>query len=145
MATDTQRPVPELRQTSARLNDKQGWPSPRGATAANDRAPIAITSRASSEFLSLSRQQKKQGWGLRVSMVGVGCSGYAYSIEFQKRPSRGDRVISTRGLRVFLESKSLRYLEGAVIDYEERERGFRVFNPNAERPSGNGGRLQLED
>jgi len=79
--------------------------------------------------------------GLRVGVQGGGCSGLSYVVRYEQRPPReSDNVFEKEGARVFIDPKSLKYLEGMVLDYHESlmERGFRFDNPNAAKSCGCG-------
>jgi iron-sulfur cluster assembly protein len=78
--------------------------------------------------------------GLRMGITGGGCSGLSYSIRFDKEPRENDRVYEFSGLRVFVDPKSLVYLNGVTLDYEETliRQGFNFINPNSKRSCGCG-------
>ena len=75
---------------------------------------------------------------LRVGIRGGGCSGFAYSIEFEDKPPRsGDRVLEfveegKSTVRVFCDKKSILYLGGSVLDWEKTLmfQGFKFKNPH---------------
>lgn len=72
--------------------------------------------------------------GLRLGIKGGGCSGYYYVYDFAKkiRPSK-DLVFDFDGLTVVIDNRSLEYLKGAVLDWEQglMSYGFKWKNPNA--------------
>ncbi len=78
--------------------------------------------------------------GLRLGVKGGGCSGLSYAISFDARPRPQDRVFEFDGVRVFVDPKSLVYLRGITLDYEETliRQGFTFSNPNATRSCGCG-------
>jgi iron-sulfur cluster assembly protein len=57
--------------------------------------------------------------GLRLGVMGGGCSGLSYSIKFDTRPRERDRIYEFDGVRVFVDPKSFLYLHGMTLDYEE--------------------------
>src|SRR3984957_7300023 len=57
--------------------------------------------------------------GLRLGVMGGGCSGLSYSIKFDTRPRERDRIYDFDGVRVFVDPKSFLYLHGMTLDYEE--------------------------
>lgn len=70
---------------------------------------------------------------LRIGIRGGGCSGYSYVLEFSDEPPRErDRVFEFDGLRVFVDPKSLLYLSGTVVDWEQTlmYQGFKFKNPH---------------
>jgi iron-sulfur cluster assembly protein len=78
--------------------------------------------------------------GLRIGVMGGGCSGLSYSINFDSRPRERDRIYEFDGVRVFVDPKSFLYLHGMTLDYEETlmRQGFNFINPNASRSCGCG-------
>jgi iron-sulfur cluster assembly protein len=78
--------------------------------------------------------------GLRLGVMGGGCSGLSYSIKFDTRPRERDRIYDFDGVRVFVDPKSFLYLHGMTLDYEETlmRQGFNFINPNSSRSCGCG-------
>jgi iron-sulfur cluster assembly protein len=78
--------------------------------------------------------------GLRLGVMGGGCSGLSYSIKFDSQPRERDRVYNFDGVRVFVDPKSFLYLHGMTLDYEETlmRQGFNFINPNSSRSCGCG-------
>jgi iron-sulfur cluster assembly protein len=79
--------------------------------------------------------------GLRLGILGGGCSGLSYSIRFDTQPRERDRVFTYDGdVRVFIDPKSFIYLNGMVLDYEETlmRQGFNFINPNSKKSCGCG-------
>jgi len=78
--------------------------------------------------------------GLRLGVMGGGCSGLSYSIRFDTRPRERDRIYEFDGVRVFIDPKSFVYLHGMTLDYEETlmRQGFNFINPNSSRSCGCG-------
>ena len=78
--------------------------------------------------------------GLRLGVMGGGCSGLSYSIKFDTRPRERDRIYEFDGVRVFVDPKSFLYLHGMTLDYEETlmRQGFNFVNPNSKRSCGCG-------
>lgn len=78
--------------------------------------------------------------GLRLGVLGGGCSGLSYSIKFDSHPRERDRVFDFDGVRVFVDPKSFVYLHGMTLDYEETlmRQGFNFINPNSSRSCGCG-------
>jgi iron-sulfur cluster assembly protein len=81
----------------------------------------------------------KEG-GLRLGVMGGGCSGLSYSIKFDTQPRERDRIFEFDGVRVFVDPKSFLYLHGMTLDYEETlmRQGFNFINPNSTRSCGCG-------
>jgi iron-sulfur cluster assembly protein len=78
--------------------------------------------------------------GLRLGVLGGGCSGLSYSIKFDTQPRERDRIYEFDGVRVFVDPKSFLYLHGMTLDYEETlmRQGFNFINPNSSRSCGCG-------
>ena len=77
--------------------------------------------------------------GMRIGVVGGGCSGFQYSLKFDTRQD-GDRVTDFGGVLVFVDEISLPYIAGTTLDYVEglHGAGFRFDNPRASRTCGCG-------
>ena len=78
--------------------------------------------------------------GLRLGIQGGGCSGLSYNVRFDSQPRERDRVYNFEDVRVFVDPKSLVYLKGTVLDYEETliRQGFNFNNPNSTKSCGCG-------
>jgi iron-sulfur cluster assembly protein len=78
--------------------------------------------------------------GLRLGVMGGGCSGLSYSIKFDTQPRERDRIYNFDGVRVFVDPKSFLYLHGMTLDYEETlmRQGFNFINPNSKHSCGCG-------
>ncbi|VEG13186.1 iron-sulfur cluster assembly protein IscA [Moraxella cuniculi] len=92
---------------------------------------ISLTSRAAQhvkEFL----QNRGSGEGIRVGVRTAGCSGLAYVLEFVDEPDSSDERFVSEGVSVFVDPKSLVYLNGLQMDYvtEGLNSGFKFSNPN---------------
>ena len=82
---------------------------------------------------------EKPGMGLRVKVVGGGCSGLQYRMELDG-PRERDKVFERDGAQLIVDKKSFLYLNGSELDYSEElmSSGFKVVNPNAKRTCGCG-------
>lgn len=112
----------------------------------SDAMPITVTPRALEMGKQKLREADEPGMtAIRVGIKGGGCSGLSYHFEFAKQPRPGrDRVLELDGLTLFVDEKSLKYLEGAVLDWNDGlvEYGFRWKNPNAAKDCGCGTSFQ---
>ena len=81
----------------------------------------------------------KPGAGLRVKVVGGGCSGLQYHMEIDAEKDR-DKIFERDGARLIVDRKSFLYLNGSELDYAEElmSSGFKLVNPNAKRTCGCG-------
>jgi iron-sulfur cluster assembly protein len=101
---------------------------------------IQITPRAIEKVKEILSGQQPQPAGLRIAVVGGGCSGFNYSMAFESSPNVLDKTYSFDGLKVFVDQASLLYLEGASVDYVEtlEGAGFKFDNPNVRSTCGCG-------
>jgi iron-sulfur cluster assembly protein len=83
--------------------------------------------------------------GLRISVVGGGCSGFSYSMAFENQPNMLDKSYQYDGLKVFIDQASLLYLDGAEVDYVEslEGAGFKFNNPQVKSTCGCGSSFQV--
>ncbi len=88
----------------------------------------------------LVEQQKTPDGGLRILVKGGGCSGLSYAMEWAQRSTEKDRVFERDGARVFIDSKSLLYLGGSELSFEQglMSTGFKISNPNVKASCGCG-------
>jgi iron-sulfur cluster assembly protein len=102
---------------------------------------IDLSDRAVAEIKRILVDQKiPDGAGLRIGVKGGGCSGFSYTLGFEPQARPGDQVFEAEGVRVFCDPKSLLYLAGTRLDFEESlmGRGFKFVNPNAKHTCGCG-------
>ena len=78
--------------------------------------------------------------GLRLGILGGGCSGLSYQFKFEVKPRERDNVFEFDGVKIFIDPKSLIYLRGLTLDYQESlmQSGFAFDNPNASKSCGCG-------
>jgi iron-sulfur cluster assembly protein len=102
-------------------------------------AGVSVTERAAARIKQLQAAENKESQGLRLKVVGGGCSGLQYKMDLdQQKP--GDRVFEKDGAKVLVDMKSLLYLNGTELDYKEElmQSGFVFQNPNVKRSCGCG-------
>ncbi len=106
----------------------------------SEETPIHLTASAVEAVKNAIKQEGEEGDGLRVSVVGGGCSGYQYNLDFEKEPRDDDTVLDFDGVRIFIDSVSAGYLMGTTIDFVSglQGTGFKFNNPNAKRTCGCG-------
>lgn len=99
-----------------------------------DLPPVTLTSKAV-EMVKKTREQEgmDDSWGLRIGVMGGGCSGFQYALDFEQEARETDVVQEVDGLRVFVDPVSSRYLEGVTVDYVfgMQGAGFKFENPRA--------------
>ncbi len=102
-------------------------------------AAVSITDRAAERIREIVTAENREGQGLRLKVVGGGCSGLQYKVDFDTEKA-GDRVFEKEGAKVLVDMKSLLYLAGTELDYKEglMESGFVFQNPNVKRACGCG-------
>jgi iron-sulfur cluster assembly accessory protein len=78
--------------------------------------------------------------GLRIGVVGGGCSGFQYSMSFENQSGMMDKVFNFDGLKVFVDATSVMYLNGCKVDYVEtlEAAGFKFENPQVKSTCGCG-------
>ena len=102
--------------------------------------PIELTTKAVEKVKEILGRQEPQPQGLRVSVVGGGCSGFSYQMNFENESNGIDKVFEFDGVKVFVDQASLMYLNGTKIDYIEtlEGAGFKFDNPNVKTTCGCG-------
>jgi iron-sulfur cluster assembly protein len=102
-------------------------------------AAMTVSDRAAEKIKHLLTAEKREGQGLRLKVVGGGCSGLQYKMEFDTEKP-GDRVFEKDGAKVLVDMKSLLYLNGTELDYRDElmQAGFVFQNPNVKRSCGCG-------
>jgi iron-sulfur cluster assembly accessory protein len=115
------------------LDDEQAIRAPEGVA-------LLLTDVAVEKVKEVIARQGVTEGGLRVSVVGGGCSGFQYSLSLDESPREDDTVIEQNGVKLFLDPISQQYVYGTVIDYVNglHGAGFKFVNPNAERTCGCG-------
>lgn len=102
--------------------------------------PVTLTPEAIKKVREIMATQDPIPAGLRLGVVGGGCSGFQYSMSFENQSGMMDKVLNFDGLKVFVDSTSLMYLGGCVVDYVEtlEAAGFKFENPNVKSTCGCG-------
>ncbi len=101
---------------------------------------VTLTETAVSKVKEIVEQQSPRPAGLRIAVVGGGCSGFSYSMAFDNNANGTDKVLDYDGLKVFIDQASLLYLDGTEVDYVEtlEGSGFKFQNPNVKTTCGCG-------
>ena len=102
-------------------------------------AGITLTDNAVQKILALIANDQGNEKGLRVKVVGGGCSGLSYKMDLDQKRD-GDRVFERDGARIIIDRKSYLYLNGTELDYADdlMHAGFNLRNPNVKRSCGCG-------
>ena len=95
------------------------------------KAPLMLTPQAIAKVREIMATQDPLPAGLRIGVVGGGCSGFQYSMAFENQSGMMDKVFSFDDLKVFVDATSLMYLNGCTVDYVEtlEAAGFKFENP----------------
>jgi iron-sulfur cluster assembly accessory protein len=102
---------------------------------------VAFTPKAVEMVLAAIEQEGLAGHGIRVGVAGGGCSGFQYTMDFEKESRDGDVVLEqTGGLKLYVDPMSSMYLQGVTVDYVQglQGAGFKFLNPNAKNTCGCG-------
>lgn len=110
-------------------------------------APISITDTAAIEVKGLIEQQERDDLYLRIYVAGGGCSGLQYGMALDENVEDGDQTFRVSEIPVVIDSTSLRYLQGSVVDYITTDMGggFKIENPNAVKSCGCGSSFSTDD
>lgn len=100
---------------------------------------ITVTEKAAERVRNFLDNRGK-GRGLRLAVKTTGCSGMAYVIEFVDDINETDSVFESQGVKIFVDPKSMIYLDGTEVDYtkEGLNEGFKFNNPNVKATCGCG-------
>ena len=103
-------------------------------------SPVQLTEKAVQMIKDTMERENLAGSGLRVAVVGGGCSGFQYSLDLEKEAKAGDLHFEFEGIPMFIDPMSLQYLKGTAVDYVETAyaSGFSFSNPQAKSTCGCG-------
>ena len=101
---------------------------------------IQVTPKAVEKIRQAFTREGLSGGGLRLGVLGGGCSGLSYQFKFDPQPRPNDNVYEFDGVKVFVDPKSILFLDGMTLDYKESlmQSGFAFHNPNAGKSCGCG-------
>jgi len=104
---------------------------------------IEVTPSAVGKIRKMLTENDKKA--MRLGIVGGGCSGLSYKFKYESDSRASDTVIEVDGVKLFVDPKSYKYLDGMILDYEETvlEQAFRFINPNAQKSCGCGRSFQV--
>lgn len=106
---------------------------------------VELTEKAIQQIEQIAKTENPDGTkGLRLAVVGGGCSGLSYKIEFSE-PKEKDNVLHFGSVRVIIDPKSVIYLKGIVLDFKDglNGKGFVFDNPSAKNTCGCGESFSL--
>lgn len=102
---------------------------------------VTITDRAKDRIVELRKKEgRTQEFNVRVSVKGGGCSGLMYDLSFDNEEKETDHIYEDKGVKIYVDKKSLLYLMGTTLDFSDglNGKGFQFINPNASRTCGCG-------
>lgn len=101
---------------------------------------VVVTDAAAEKIKALIDKDSHVQGGLRMGVMGGGCSGFQYKLEFSEVSGDMDHVFETKGVKIFIDMKSSLYLNGVTLDYHDglMGAGFKIENPNARTTCGCG-------
>jgi iron-sulfur cluster assembly protein len=101
---------------------------------------VTLTTNAAEKARTLMEREGREGYFLRLKVVGGGCSGLQYQLMFDNELGDLDQEDDYEGLRVVVDPKSAVYVLGTTIDYVDdlNHSGFKIDNPNASNTCGCG-------
>jgi iron-sulfur cluster assembly accessory protein len=102
--------------------------------------PVKLTDSAIAKVKEIMSTQDPLPAGLRIGVVGGGCSGFQYSMSFENQSGMMDKVLRFDDLKVFVDATSAMYLNGCTVDYVEtlEAAGFKFENPTVKSTCGCG-------
>jgi iron-sulfur cluster assembly protein len=109
---------------------------------------IRITEIAANHIRRMLAKRDRGETALRLGVKAGGCSGFEYAFGWETTPRPGDFVFEgSEGARVFVDPKSMRLLDGTVLDYDASllSKGFIVNNPQATSTCGCGTSFSVEE
>ena len=105
---------------------------------------IYLSEKAADKVKELLKDEQKADFGLRVGIKGGGCSGFTYTLNFDRPNQESDQVFEDKGVQIIVDAKSFVYLTGTELDFVDTldGSGFTFNNPNASRSCGCGSSFQ---
>jgi len=100
---------------------------------------VSVTPKAVQKIREAFAREGVQG-GLRLGVLGGGCSGLSYQFKFDPKPRATDKVMAFDDVQVFIDPKSMVFLDGMTLDWQDSliHSGFVFENPNAKKGCGCG-------
>jgi iron-sulfur cluster assembly accessory protein len=111
-----------------------------GTAPETPKGPVVLTDAAVAKVKEIMATQDPVPAGLRIGVVGGGCSGFQYSMSFENAAGMMDKVVKVGDLKVFVDATSAMYLNGCTVDYVEtlEAAGFKFENPQVKSTCGCG-------
>lgn len=101
---------------------------------------IQVTPKAVEKIRAAFQREGVHDGGLRLGVLGGGCSGLSYQFRFDPKPRATDNVYDYDGVKIYVDPKSLVFLDGMTLDWKDSliQSGFVFENPHAKRSCGCG-------
>jgi len=114
--------------------------NPSPADLGVDAPPIVLTPKAVEMVKDAMQREGIGGYGIRVGVMGGGCAGFQYSMDFEQAAKDGDVTFEQDGVKLYVDPMSSMYLQGVTVDYVVglQGAGFKFSNPNARTTCGCG-------
>ena len=105
-----------------------------------DSGTVILTAAAAARVQTLRELEGNPALHLRVSVLGGGCSGFQYKIDFDDAVQGDDSVLETDGVKLLVDDTSMEFMTGAEVDFVDELIGaaFKINNPNATASCGCG-------
>ncbi|MFY9235496.1 MAG: iron-sulfur cluster assembly accessory protein [Fimbriimonadaceae bacterium] len=116
--------------------------------ATQEEKQLSLSDRAANELKGMLIENNKEGAALRVWVAGGGCSGLSYGMAIDdNEPEEGDVVLNDRGIKIVVDSLSLKYMAGSVIEFVDDTLGggFKIENPKATKSCGCGSSFSTDE
>jgi iron-sulfur cluster assembly accessory protein len=122
------------------LNKALGSKEEKKETIKEESFKISLTSNALEKVKQAMKAREEEGSTLRISVVGGGCNGFMYDLQFIEKPSKADLNFKQEDVNLAVDKKSMEMLNNIEIDYVDtlNESGFKFNNPNAKADCGCG-------
>ena len=129
----------QVEQSQQASHTPQEAASPEAASA-SDGPALSLSDLAVEKVRETMLKEGMEDGGLRISVVGGGCSGFQYSLGIDATAREDDIVVEQAGVKLFVDPTSHQYVHGTMLDYVSglHGAGFRFVNPNATRTCGCG-------
>ena len=100
---------------------------------------VTVTPKAVEKIREAFKRENVHG-GLRLGVLGGGCSGLSYQFKFDAKPRPNDNVFEFDEIKVFVDPKSMVFLDGMTLDWKDSliQSGFAFDNPHAKKSCGCG-------
>lgn len=101
---------------------------------------VILSEKATEQIKRVQQREAKESFFLRLSVVGGGCSGLSYKMDFEEGSKEGDTTFEYSGVKVVVDPRSLLFLKGMTLDFSDglNGQGFVFNNPNAKSSCGCG-------